>query len=364
MKTRQEKYFVVDMYAHGAEHSLINKSFIQYFNDKNAVFLLNNVHAKFVSEHAKKITFLLSDVNLKNRYFRLINREILKLLFFIFFIPYIYFSNRKLCILAASNIQMYVLSWLTWLNPHIVVHGQAEIIVNKKVKSLPSKLFKKAFYTFTRKNIKLLFLSKHISNNLPTNNSYYFIKHPLPSDIQTHTTEQNRTDKLKIAMVGLIRNDKKNCNAIYDLEVGDNIELWVIGRAHRDFQVRKNTKIKFKLWDSVYTDDEFLESIKDIDGFLYLFDKDQYRMTASATALDAIIHGKMVFTIKNEAIESLLEEYPNVVVANDIKELEYKINDFQNYTSFTKFSIQELLSKYCLTGNDNTDVLILEKWLS
>lgn len=276
MKQNKEKYFIVDLYAHASEHSLINESFIQYF-EKNAdnKFLLNHNHIKFLKNKKNAFKYPMNDSSIKNKIFRLINREIIKLITFVFFIPYIVFSKRKICVLGASNIQMYFLSLLSFLSPKIVVHGQAESLLMPK--TLSSRLFVKAYHRFNNKKINLLFLSYHIKNNIKYHDNQYFIKHPLPDNPNfklSHT--KNHTDNIyRIAIVGLIRNDKKNCNLIYDLKVKDNIELWVIGRAHSDFIIKKNSKVNFKLWDEIYSTEEFNEEIKKIDGFLYLFDESQ-----------------------------------------------------------------------------------------
>lgn len=59
-------------------------------------------------------------------------------------------------------------------------------------------------------------------------------------------------------MVGLLRDDKKNCNSIYELAIeSPNVQLWAIGRAHRDFIVNKESRIHFKLWESIYSEGDF-----------------------------------------------------------------------------------------------------------
>ncbi|WP_086726761.1 hypothetical protein [Escherichia coli] len=357
-----KKYFVTDLYAHASEHSLFSKAFIQYFKDKDTIFLLNSIHQNFVDDKSISRTFPFKDSNVKNKWLRLFNREIIKLFTLIAYIPYIVITRRKLCILGASNLQFFILSFLFFLKPKIIVHGQAEsLMTNKNDNSLAARLFINGFQRLAKHKAKLLFLSYHIKNNIKDKGSFYFIKHPLPKNgILRRELSDKKDSKLRVAMVGLLRNDKKNSNLIYSLNVNDNVELWAIGRAHHDFIINHHSNIKFKIWDSVYTDEEFEEAIKDIDAFLYLFNNEQYKMTASATALDAVIFQKIVFTLENDAVQSLLENYKNVYVANSIDELSNLINEFkwENKQAISK----EIINDYILCDN-NKDIVTIEEWL-
>lgn len=361
MKQEKYRFFVTDLYAHGAEHSLFAEAFINYFDKKDSVFLLNNVHMKFCSTaNDKNKNFVFTDDKIKNRKFRLFNREIIKFITFLAYIPFILFSKRKVCILGASNLQVFFLSFLSFLKFRIVIHGQAEALLKgKQKKSLASRMFVYGFKRLSEAGTKFLFLSHHIKKNIDDDTACYFIKHPLPSGYGFSKAKVINTRPLRLAMVGLLRNDKKNSNLIYDLKPNSNVELWAIGRAHGDFLVDEQSDVKFKLWDYVYSNDEFEAAIKDIDGFIYLFNNDQYKMTASATALDAIIHQKIVFTLKNDAIESLLESYPYVYSADSIEHLSNLINSYEQDGLI--IDSEKVLRDFVL-GEKNDDTKIVEEW--
>ncbi|WP_288820676.1 hypothetical protein [uncultured Leclercia sp.] len=362
MKDKSMKYFVVDLYAHGAEHSLFIEAFIDFFNKKDCVFLLNDVHEKLLKdEQRNNIGFLLKESKIKNKSLRLINREIIKLFWFTLLIPYILVTRRKVCLLGASNLQVFFLSFLSFLKPSIVMHGQAEALsTNAERLSKASKLFRYGFKKLSKAGAKFLFLSKHIEKNIIYLGDNYFIKHPLPASKKLSVPREVQGHPLKLAMVGLLRDDKKNCNLIYELSLNNDTELWAIGRAHNDFIVDYHSNVKFKLWNAVYTDEEFEREIANIDGFIYLFDKSQYKMTASATALDAIIHQKLVFTLKNEAVESLLESYPHVITADNTEELSLLINSFEAKNIVID---NEKLQKNYILSEGNIDTKIVEEWI-
>lgn len=359
------KYFVVDIYAHASEHILVNRAFIDFFSTKDSVFLLNDVHSKSLPTGAKKFNFLLKDSLIRKKSIRIFNREVVKMLTLFFFIPYILLTKRTLCVLGASNIQFLLLALIPFLKIKQVVHGQAEALIkNKNDKTLAEKLFSFGFKYLNKKSVKLLFLSKHINKNINQEN-VFFIDHPLPESVKsTAAAKVRHPERIKIAMVGLIRDDKKNCNAIYDMKVNiEHTQLWVIGRAHRDFIIDKKSDVKFKLWDAIYSEEDFNKEISEVDGFLYLFNDDQYLMTASATALDAIIHKKYVFTLSNPAISSLLSDYPYVIRAENITELVDKIDEFAKMKRIETID-DGYIDRFLLTNPSNSDVNVVNKWLS
>jgi len=86
-------------------------------------------------------------------------------------------------------------------------------------------------------------------------------------------------------------------------------------------------------------------------------------MTASATALDAIIHKKYVFTLSNPAIDSLLSDYPYVIRAENISDLVIKINEFSENKKIEAID-NGYIDRFLLTNPLNSDVNVVNKWLS
>ncbi|WP_394494206.1 hypothetical protein [Shewanella sp. ENK2] len=81
-------------------------------------------------------------------------------------------------------------------------------------------------------------------------------------------------------------------------------------------------------------------------------------MTASATALDAIIYGKAVFSLKNEAVSSLLQGYELFFEFDTIEKMSNAINDFDTDT-ISKVDFNKQREKFLIT-EFKTDI---EKWL-
>ncbi|EHS7464945.1 hypothetical protein KWB77_002552 [Vibrio cholerae] len=332
------KFFVCDIYAHSSEHSMFVESFIDYFESNyDVAYLLNETHSKYVKSNHKVFKFFIKDTFCKSPITRLFNREVMKSIKLLLLLPYIILSKRKLVVLGTSNIQAYLLSFLKYLSiihVSIVFHSQLESLIKE-----PSErrrfggVFIKSFKSMhDSKLFNILVLGEHIKKNL---NQLGFsnvssIPHPIPKSSLLDLKLKKESINLKhhIAMVGLIRDDAKNCNKIYDLKMDDSVHAHVIGRAKSDFKIIEKDNITFTLWSDIYTEEQFVSEVDIVDSFIYFFSEDDYKLTASATALDAIIYGKAVFSLRNEAVSSLLKNYPLFFEFNTTGEMSDAINKF------------------------------------
>lgn len=336
-----DKYFVADVYSHNAEHSLFVESFVEFFSKKNTTFLLNEHHIKFVDESNGSLVtahkFLLNDSLLKWKVLRLINREVFKSIYFYVFAFLSSLRGRKIVILGVSNFQFFLLSvflFFTRIKASVVLHGQVESLLGVR-RTFSQKLFFWGVRLSKYCKINFLYLSNHIEKNIEHSNRNFFCKHPIPLRIieDIKVSDEVETDvpflfhRMKAATVGLIRNDKKNCSRIYDLNVAPSVcELSIIGRLHADFNPNYTKGVEHKVWNSIYSDEEFADAVSDVSAFLYFFDETQYKGTASATALDAIVHKKYAVCLKNDAIVSFLDGYPYLVICNDLLDMSKKLS--------------------------------------
>lgn len=368
-----DKYFVSDVYSHNAEHSLFVESFVEFFSKKNTTFLLNEHHINFVDEcnnpMVKAHKFFLNDSFLKWKILRLINREIFKSVYFYIFALFSSLRGRRIVILGVSNFQFFLLSvflFFTRMKASVVLHGQVESLLGAK-KTFSQKLFFLGFRLSKYCKINFLYLSHHIENNIEYSNRNFFCKHPIPLRIieEIKVSDEIGTEvpflfhRLKAATVGLIRNDKKNCSRIYDLNVAPSIcELSIIGRLHADFNPNYTAGVEHKIWNSIYSDAEFADAVSDVSAFLYFFDDTQYKATASATALDAIVHKKYAVCLKNDAIVSFLDGYPYLIVCNDLLDMSKKLSTV-TIKKDRNHELDYFVDTFSLFKQEND----LEKWL-
>lgn len=362
------KYFVCDIYSHASEHSMFVESFIDYFNQKDdTIFLLNDKHSLFLAPESRKIKFPLRDSICNSKLIRLFNREIVKTFSLLFMLPYILLSKRQLVILGTSNIQSFIVSLLNilpFLRVSIVLHGQVESLVKPiKDRRRFGGIFIKAFNKIHKSNrFNILVLGEHIKNNLLMlgYENIYSIPHPIPkSALAKSVGEQKKSNaKHEVAIIGLIRNDSKNCNKIYELNLDESVSLHVIGRAAPDFKIIEGHGVQFKLWNNIFLQSELELAITHIDSFLYFFGENNYKFTASATALDAIIYGKAVFSLKNEAVASLLREYDLFFEFENLTDMAAGINNF-DLSSLINVDFNAQREKY-LINNFNLEI---EEWL-
>lgn len=361
------KLFVTDIYAHSSEHSMFAESFIEYFNENfECEYLLNEVHATYSNENSR---FLLDDTKIKNKWLRLVNREIFKLLSLVKRLPQIKRSNQIIVLLGTSNIQFYFLSILfsmLRIKFSVVMHSQLEILNPSSKRRRFGGLFIKALDKVKKnENGRVLVLGEHILKNinlLGYKSGFYSIPHPIPkSRISKQFKNESNEKKGLFGIVGLIRNDTKKCGLIYSLKLNENRNIKVVGRRHNDFEVKASDQIQFKLWDDIYTDEEFMQEIEDISGFLYFFGESDYKYTASGSALDALLYKKSVVTMRNNAVISLLQGYPYLYVCDTIEDMEKLINSNEVLLPIDD-KVYEF-SQGLVLGNSNETTVQLNKWL-
>jgi len=326
---QNDNYFIADIYAHKNEHSMFAEAMLEYFNIyENSEFLLNSEHRKFVKQSKQ---FFFEDSLFKSQKGRLFNREFMKLFRLLLLLPYIKIKKKRLVILGVSNIQSIVLAYVIdfiGVKASVVMHSQLEVFNDGAKKRKFAGLFKKAFNLFvSSSNFNILVLGEHIKKNLESigfNHGIFSIPHPLP--ISRLRELDGITNPDVYGIVGLIRNDTKNCNLIYDLKFNEGKMLKVVGRKTNDFTITKTKNIDFKIWDEIYSDADFNKEISNVGTFLYFFDSNDYKFTASGSALDAVIHGKAVISLNNPAVVSLLSGYPFITVCETLKGMNEAIN--------------------------------------
>ncbi|MPN11104.1 hypothetical protein SDC9_158405 [bioreactor metagenome] len=115
----------------------------------------------------------------------------------------------------------------------------------------------------------------------------------------------------------------------------------------------------------MYTSEEFKVAIANIDCFVYFFDKEQYRCTASGTLIDAILYNKFVLSLRNVAAESLLSNYNKKLFSSTLEEMNLFLID-NKLEAFIREGITcvDPRVSYCLMSQDFIDVEALKSWLA
>ncbi|AIN65586.1 hypothetical protein [Providencia stuartii] len=363
MNMKNKKYFVSDLYSYGEEHQLVVKSFIELFESrhKNTRYLLNKNYRKH-----NIFNFIINDSLFKRSIFKIVNREVFKVLNLFLFIPYIILTKRNLVLLGMSNIQYFwVLSFckLFFIKCHIIQHSELENLITPK--TISQRLFKFSM-KYLSKGTSFLLLSKHINYPLEFyRNNIFKINHPIPS-IQNNNIEFCQGDKNKLAIVGLLSQSHKSCNRIYELEKNlktNNKSLYAIGRNKGDFFINHESIVKYILWKNQFTSNEFNYAIKDIASFLFFFSPTCYNYTASGTIIDAILYGKNIIALEHPAINSAAYQYKGLLTFKSIEEMANFIDNNELPIIDTSYILSYINSR-ALNSKKNPDISIINEWLA
>lgn len=368
-----ENFLVIDPFVHKEEHSVVDRSFLEYFSCFRSTVLVNETLKKNCDDLDLNFYPPFKDANSSRRFSRWLYREIYKVGYTLLILMGNLFHKRRVVFLAMSQFQFFVFGFVCFLlriKASIVMHHYAEGLVKSKIDiKLSDKLFLIGHHFFNRLDTtRFLYLSKHIEKSIPFSEKNYFINHPIPKrmidsvDVPTHIADERSI--VNIATIGLLSPSRKSSHMINELNGGLNYTLWVVGRfaANEEFQI--SSHVKSKIWDGMYSNEEFQRAIKNMDCFIYFFDKEQYKCTASGTLIDAVLYGKHVLSLRNAAAESLLSNYEKKFFFDSVCEM----NDFLQGNivgSFRQNESNNIDSRYsyCMVSSCFPDVETLNSWL-
>lgn len=368
-----EKFLVIDPFIHKEEHYIVDRAFLEYFSKFENLVLVNETLKKKCVD--LDLSFLPSfrDSRSNSNLSRWLFRECYKVIYTIFVLLANVIPRRRVVFLAMSQFQFFIFGLVCLLfrfKVSIVMHHYAECLIKSKSElTYSERLFFIGYRLFNRlSDVRFLYLSKHIKNAIPDCDKNYYINHPIPLSMIRDVPFDNhglQNDEINIATIGLLSSSRKNSHLINELSCNEKNNLWVIGRFAKNEEFTINKNIKSQLWSGMYTSEEFREAISNIDCFVYFFNKEQYRCTASGTLIDAILYNKFVISLKNIAAESLLSNYDKKLFFSTLEEMNSFLLD-NNLEAFIRKGITcvDPRISYCLMSQDFIDVEVLKSWLA
>lgn len=368
-----KKFLIIDPFIHKEEHYIVDRAFLEYFSKYDSLVLVNETLKKKCVDLDLSFLPSFSDSRSNSNLSRWLFRECYKVIYTILVLFANVIPRRRVVFLAMSQFQFFIFGLICLIfrfKVSIVMHHYAECLIKSKSElSYSERLFLTGYKLFNRlSDIRFLYLSKHIKNAIPDSDKNCYINHPIPLNMIRNVPFDShalQSDEINIATIGLLSSSRKNSHLINNLICNEKYNLWVIGRFAKNevFQIGQN--IKSQLWDGMYTSEEFREAISKIDCFVYFFDKDQYKCTASGTLIDAILYNKFVISLKNDAAESLLLNYNKKFFFSTLEEMNSFLSDNSLEVSI-KEEITDADSRisYCLMSKNFIDAEILNSWLA
>lgn len=365
------KFLIIDPFIHKEEHFIVDRAFLEYFSKFKSSVLVN----KTLKEKSTdlELSFLPSfiDTDSKSNLVRWFYREFYKVIYTLLILLANVFTRRRVVFLAMSQFQFFVFGMVCWIcrfKVSIVMHHYAETLIKPKPKrSISDKLFLTGYKTFdSLPDVRFLYLSKHIGLSIPENRKNFFINHPIPLNMINDTPLElvgSYGNSINIATIGLLSSSRKNSHLINELNSNNRVALWVIGRFAKNEEFSLKSDIKAEIWDGMYTSEDFRRAISKIDCFVYFFDKNQYRCTASGTLIDAILYNKFVISLDNLAAQSLLSNYNKKMFFDSIGEMRGFLDGISMEDLSRNDTNVDPRLGYCLVSPEFADEHVLKKWL-
>lgn len=368
-----KKFLVIDPFIHKEEHYIVDRAFLEYFSKHESLVLVNRTLKEKCVDLDLSFLPPFSDSRSNSNLSRWLFRECYKVICTILVLLANVLPRRRVVFLAMSQFQFFIFGLICLLfrfRVSIVMHHYAECLIKPKSELTHSeRLFFIGYRLFNRlPDVRFLYLSKHIKNAIPDSDKCYYINHPIPLSMIRDVPFDNldlQNNEINIATIGLLSSSRKNSHLINKLICNKKYNLWVIGRFAKNEEFTINQNIRSQLWNGMYTSEEFREAISNVNCFVYFFDKEQYRCTASGTLIDAILYNKFVISLRNVAAESLLSNYNKKLFFNTLEEMNlFLIGDGLEACIRKGITSVDPRVSYCLMSQDFIDVEILKSWLA
>lgn len=241
----------------------------------------------------------------------------------------------------------------------IVCHGELEFLTvpssSHPLNCLSTnslKLFKSDKFR-PAKNLYFCVLSKSILKNIQQvttpNLRHKFISFEHTIIAQNVFPTQRRikdSQILKIGLIGSIGKEKGLDNILHFgkmLEPYPNLEIYALGRVSHYSELLSQVGIKYIPGaEREYIPRKILEQyMNDMDCFVFLYNTNKYKFTASGALLDAIDHEKIIFSLHNDYFDhifnqlniglqfksiEILVDYLKSCNKNDFNRIDFKMN--------------------------------------
>ncbi|MCT7551040.1 hypothetical protein N5U04_10565 [Aliarcobacter butzleri] len=334
---------IVENFCIGYEHAPINAAFIQkkmiefpeykieFYSEKNHSIAVQNI----LTFEKEKVKFINIEIFRNKNFFYNLYKN---LLFFFYIIK----ANESLLITTLTIYNLIAIKLLLKIingsNVEIVPHAVLNILSTNKNDSLLKRLKKIITYpigvnfwfnNFNNKKLTYIILGEPIAKNLYSINYKlkYFskvINHPYIYTNIINDTNNFCNKNIKIGFLG-IGNMEKGIDKLFYIinklkKYDIKIEFYLIGKLNDINNYPKELVVLSK--DNKMISKEFMDEMaKRMDFYIFLLDKENYKLRASGTFFDAINYEKPIINLENDFINFYLKDSCNSLNFKNIEDI-------------------------------------------
>ncbi|HIZ34078.1 MAG TPA: hypothetical protein H9814_11220 [Candidatus Bacteroides merdigallinarum] len=376
-----EKVKIVDYYAVGTFHEVINYSFVkmcasifkevQYFSGKTATL---NQQQVFIRTDGKSSTNVHYNVMVNFEQETPIGARLRDLWGF-FLTLYQYLITPYNTFLFYNYTNKLSLPFILLLNILLrkkvvfLFHGELEFLEGKVSYLKTSGWYRQSMrfsfhYLFMKSPAYVMVLGdsirKNLSNIYPNLFSHIIsICHPyILNEFDDYKAQKCEGSPMRIGTVGTMKASKglkellRLSDLLKDLLEDGKLELYSVGRVYAD-GIQLGDNITWIGHKNGLLRDEFEKEVQRLDYLLYLYPIGSYRFTASGAILDAVKMNKPIIALHNDYFDYLLDGCPIGYVGNTVEELAQVIRDIVKGNLCDNFSagLKGLSDKISLERN-------------
>ena len=365
--------FIIDSLSRDSFHEVINQCYLMMISDlydnvtyyglkssiENLKLILNKCdvqlkNVRFVELKIRKIKFKPNSLNYLVDAFRIGWKNYLCLRFVkdnsdVFYNNFLHFTPLFNHLLCKKHINFIFLC-----------HGEMEFIEKTKGKGVFAHLFS-LYLKFLfchlniKKNYRFILLSEKMADYLrerikeKNRDKIYGMDHCYLRPSQSQTSNLIQFQGIKLGLIGAISPSRGLSSLKEFLSKLDNpfINIYAISTISEHIESRNLIYINNSNKRLPYN--EYNNYTNEMDGYLFFYNIDSYKYTASGALLDSIWNEKPVFALKNHYFEYMFNKYGNMgFLANSIDELVDYICSI-NKSDLLKYKKQFLFVKEKLT---------------
>lgn len=347
-----ENVKIVDYYAVGKFHEVVNYSFLKLFS--SIYKQVKYVSGKSANQNIKRMLTQEdehSSVNIDCCIMPIYEQDTrrgahLRDLWGFFLTLYQYFITPYRTLIFYNYTNKFSLPLILLFNILLrkkivfVFHGELEFLIGKVSFLKLSGWYKKSMqfsfhYLFDKSPSYPLVLGDSIKSNLlkiypKLESRILSIYHPCYFDDAVNYKIDKSHYPIKIGTVGSL-NNAKGLNTLIELSIRlqdvireNLLEIYSIGKVN-DKDVELVDTIRWIGSEKGLPRNEFEQYIKQLSYILYLYPTDSYKFTASGALMDAVKMGKPIIALHNDYFNHMLSNNPIGYLGDSIDDIEYLI---------------------------------------
>ena len=350
----KQSIYIIDKLVNGYNHVTFNAAITsiiaKVYKNQEVIFICESLHANAIKSKNSNVANLKYQPynesplppNKTKRIFPWIKKKLADLFFINFLYQKRFKQSSAIFFTCLSTSTLFYTSYKTKRLPipiYFFLHGEIEFIFLKRIgiiNKIRGEMYK-LFFKQLGETSKIVVISEIVKESLVagkylSEDKVIIIEHPItpPSSIRKLSIEK----KIIFGHIG-IAVKKKNSELFFELSKLHKLEIekgfvefQLIGKIGNELFLEDSSTVKILTENNKsLAQDQYEQSIANIDYAIFTFTKDNYVYRASGSVMDAIAFTKPIIALKHHYFDYLFSSAGNIgFLCNNFEELNLLVN--------------------------------------